>query len=93
MFHFFNFRDHNRMCPCPLKYGPASANVFADEWHEFLTMIRKWHSWSSHSDALLYGFTTQKPTGESIKQRISAPAAAADWRRRKEKTGPSQCSG
>jgi hypothetical protein len=42
-FHFLNLGDHNRVRPCPLKYGPASPNVFADEWHQFLPLIRVRH--------------------------------------------------
>src|SRR5258708_1303879 len=43
LFHFLNFRDDNRMRPCPLKYGPASPHVFADERHQFLPLIRVRH--------------------------------------------------
>jgi hypothetical protein len=43
LFHFLNFRDHNRMRPCPLKYGSAGPHVFADEWHQFLPLIRVGH--------------------------------------------------
>jgi hypothetical protein len=31
------------MRPCPLKYGSAGPHVFADEWHQFLPLIRVGH--------------------------------------------------
>jgi hypothetical protein len=41
--HFLNLGDHNRVRPCPLKYGPASPLVFADKWHELVPLIRVGH--------------------------------------------------
>jgi hypothetical protein len=50
-FHFLNLGDHNRVRPCPLKYGPASPHVFADKWHELLPLIRVfWRRWGNTGD-------------------------------------------
>jgi hypothetical protein len=43
LFHFLNFRDHDCMSPSSLKNNPARPHVFADEWHQFLPLIRVRH--------------------------------------------------
>ena len=43
LIHFFDFRDHNRVRPVPLKYDSASPHVFADEGHQFLPLISVRH--------------------------------------------------
>jgi hypothetical protein len=43
LLHFLNFRDHDCMSPGSLKHNPARPHVFADEWHQFLPLIRVRH--------------------------------------------------
>jgi hypothetical protein len=38
--HFFDFRDHDGMSSSPLNNNAARPPVFADEWHQFLPLIR-----------------------------------------------------